>query len=81
MALREKSYPRSCKPPVTRSWLLPKAQSGLKVLTFSRLHSRMKHISEVYDALGCAAPSLTLIVVGPTDLEAKVRLFELGVDD
>jgi len=53
----------------------------LAVLFSSRAHRRMKYVSEVCDALRRAAPRLPLIVVGPNDIDAKVRLFEHGADD
>jgi len=57
------------------------ADMKLAILFSSRAHSRMKYVSEVCAALRRAAPRLPLMVVGPNDIEAKVRLFELGADD
>ena len=57
------------------------ADIKLAVLFSSRAHWRMKYVSEVCYALRSAAPRLPLMVVGPNDIDAKVRLFELGADD
>ena len=57
------------------------AHMKLALLFCSQAHWRIKYVSEVCDALRRAAPRLPLMVVGPNDIEAKVRLFELGADD
>ena len=57
------------------------ADMKLAILFSSRSQWRMKYVSQVCDALRRAAPRLPLMVVGPNDIEAKVRLFELGADD
>jgi DNA-binding response OmpR family regulator len=57
------------------------ADMKLAILFSSRALWRMTYVSEVCDALRRAAPRLPLMVVGPNDIEAKVRLFELGADD
>ena len=57
------------------------ADMKLAILFCSQAHWLMKYVSEVCDALRRAAPRLPLMVVGPNDIEAKVRLFELGADD
>ena len=57
------------------------ADMKLAILFSSRSQWRVKYVSEVCDALRRAAPRLPLMVVGPNDIEAKVRLFELGADD
>lgn len=51
------------------------------VLVGSKPNWRTEHICEICSAIRCAAPSPPLIVVGPDDLEAKVRLLTLGADD
>jgi DNA-binding response OmpR family regulator len=51
------------------------------VLVGSKLNWRTEDICEICSAIRRAAPSEPLIVVGPDDLEAKVRLLALGVDD
>jgi DNA-binding response OmpR family regulator len=40
-----------------------------------------KALGEACESFGHGAPRLPQIVVGPNDIEAKVRLFELGADD
>jgi DNA-binding response OmpR family regulator len=57
------------------------ADMKLAILFSPRAHWRMTYVSEVCNALRRAAPRLPLMVVGPNDIEAKVRLFELGADD
>jgi len=51
------------------------------VLVNSRPYWRIEQLCEICSAFRRAAPTLPLVVVGPNDLEAKVKLFELGVDD
>ena len=57
------------------------ATMQLAVLFSSRARWRVRYVGEVCHALRRAAPRLPLMVVGPNDIEAKVRLFELGADD
>jgi two-component system phosphate regulon response regulator OmpR len=51
------------------------------VLVGSKPNWRTEDICEICAAIRRAAPSPPLIVVGPDDLEAKVRLLMLGADD
>lgn len=51
------------------------------VLVGSQPHWRIEHICVICSAIRNAAPKLPVIVVGRNDVEAKVKLFELGADD
>jgi hypothetical protein len=51
------------------------------VLYGSWPHCRIEHVCEICSSLRRAAPNLPVIVVGPNDVEAKVKLFKLGADD
>jgi DNA-binding response OmpR family regulator len=42
---------------------------------------RIEQICELCSAFRLAAPNLPLVVVGPDDVEAKVKLFGLEADD
>lgn len=51
------------------------------VLIGSKPNWQIERICQICSAIRSAAPNLPMIVVGPNDLEAKVRLFKLGADD
>jgi len=79
--LQDAGYQVAVTSEVQRGLNFELADMRLAILFISRAHWRMKYVSEVCDALRRAAPRLPLMVVGPNDIEAKVRLFELGADD
>jgi DNA-binding response OmpR family regulator len=51
------------------------------LLVGSRPDWRIEQICVICTAIRNVAPRLPVIVVGPNDVEAKVKLFELGADD
>jgi DNA-binding response OmpR family regulator len=51
------------------------------VIAGSKPYWPAEHICRICSAIRRAAPKLPVIVVGPDDVEAKVRLFKLGADD
>jgi hypothetical protein len=42
---------------------------------------RIEHLCEICSAIRNTAANLPVIVVGPNDLEAKIKLFNLDADD
>ena len=42
---------------------------------------RLEEICNMCSLIRTSAPNLPILVVGPDDTDAKVRLFELGADD
>ena len=53
----------------------------LAVLCSSEPCWRVEQICEICSTIRRKAPNLPVIVLGPNDVETKVRLFELGADD
>ena len=51
------------------------------ILFGSWLQCPTERICEICSAIRSAAPTLPLIVVGPDDVETKVRLFKVEADD
>lgn len=60
---------------------LPLTDAHVVVVLNSRPHWRIDLVYEICSSLKQAAPKLPLVVVGPNDVDAKVRLFKIGADD
>jgi DNA-binding response OmpR family regulator len=60
---------------------LPLADVRAAVFVNSWPYWRIEQICEICSAFRLAVPTLPLVVIGPNDVEAKVKLFGLGVDD
>ena len=61
--------------------VLRPAEIRMAVFVNSWPYWRIEQICELCSAFRLAAPNLPLVVVGPDDVEAKVKLFGLGADD
>ena len=59
----------------------PLSEMQLVILVSSACSSRLEKICNVCSQIRINAPKLPIIIVGPDDADAKVRLFELGADD
>jgi DNA-binding response OmpR family regulator len=79
--LRNAGYGVALKSEVLTGLELSLADTRVVVFVNSWPYWRIDKICEICSALRLAAPTLPLVVVGPNDVEAKVRLFSLGVDD
>jgi DNA-binding response OmpR family regulator len=60
---------------------VPWAAMQLAVLLRSNPSWPIEEVCETCSAIRREAPNLPVIVLGPNDVEAKVRLFRIGADD
>lgn len=60
----------------TTTWIEMPLNAGLVIL----IGSNRQRIERICSELRSRAPTLLLVVLGPDDLETKVRLFEIGAD-
>jgi len=79
--LRNAGYGIALTSEVLTGLALPLADMRVAVFVNSWPYWRIEQICEICSAFRLTAPTLPLVVVGPNDVEAKVKLFGLGVDD
>lgn len=67
--------------PEPSEWQNKLTDFDLVILANSRPVWFSERIFDICSAVRRSSPDVPIIVVGPDDLEAKVRLFEIGADD